>query len=302
MLQFDESFFREEERCGFTIPEMMKRVWAVELEVLSEIDRICKKYNLEYTAYWGTLIGAVRHQGFVPWDDDIDIAMKREDYQKLMQVLPQELPEGYYNSSSYGDVTHNQPLTSIMNTKTIIVDPKKRERFYGCPYICGIDIFPLDYVPRDPAMAELQRNLYTVVYSAAKGYNDYKNSGEIEQYLQQIEQMCQTQILRNGNERNQLWLLVDQIAGLFREEECDKLTYFPTNICYRPHYYIQKEWYEKTIKMKFEQLEIPVPIGYDESLRCYYGDYMVPHYDAGRAHDYPFYKEQEEYLRSRGLL
>ncbi|MGN0161825.1 MAG: phosphorylcholine transferase LicD [Lachnospiraceae bacterium] len=302
MIQLEEDFLKEEERCGFTVSEMMKRVWAVELEVLSEIDRICRSYDLTYTAYWGTLLGAVRHKGFIPWDDDIDIAMKRSDYQMLMKVLSDELPEGYYNSSSYADVSHNQPLSSVMNTKTIITDIKKRERFYGCPYICGIDIFPLDYVPRNHELAEAQRNLYTIVYSAAIGFNEFKAKGEAEYYLQKVEELSNVTIIRNGNERNQLWLLLDQIAGMFGEEESDLLTYFPTNICYRPEYYMKKEWYESTIMLPFENIRIPVPVGYDESLRCYYGDYMIPSYDAGRAHNYPFYKKQEEYIRSIGLV
>ncbi len=302
MLVFNEAFLKEEIRCGFTVPEMMKRVWAVEMEVLSEIHRICRDYGLTYYAHWGTLLGAVRHQGFIPWDDDIDIAMKRRDYQILMKVLSDELPEGYYNSSSYADPTHSQPAASVMNTKYVILDEKRRQRFYGCPYICGIDIAPLDFVPRDKEQAEIHRNLYTVVYSAAKNYNTYTKSGEIESYLQQIESLCQTKIIRGNNEENQLWLLLDKIAGLFNEDECDKLTFFPTNICYRPEYYLDKDWFSDTVMMPFEQMQVPVPCGYDEVLKTTYGDYMTPSYNGGRAHEYPYYKKQEEYLRSHGLL
>lgn len=302
MLSINQNFFKEEMRCGFTVSEMMKRVWAVEMEVLSEINRICSDYGLTYYAHWGTLLGAVRHHGFVPWDDDIDIAMKRKDYQVLMRVLSDELPEGYYNSSSYADISHSQPNTSVMNTKQVIIDEKKRQRFYGCPYICGIDIVPLDFVPRDKEQAELQRNLYTVVYSAAKNYTIYAENGEIEQYLEQIESLCQTNITRGVNEENQLWLLLDKIAGLFQEDECDRLTYFPTNICYRPEYYLDKEWFSDVIMMPFEQMEVPVPCGYDDILKTTYGDYMTPSQSAGRAHDYPYYKKQEKYLRRHGLL
>lgn len=302
MLYFDESFFKEEVRCGFTVPEMMKRVWAVEMEVLGEICRICMEYGLTYYAHWGTLLGTVRHRGFIPWDDDIDIAMKRKDYQILMKVLSDELPEGYYNSSSYADSTHSQPTTSVMNTRQIILDEEKRKRFYGCPYICGIDIVPLDFVPRDLEEAQIQRNLYTIVYSAAKNYRTYMETGELEGYLEQIESLCQVKIVRGKNEENQLWLLLDKIAGLFHEDECDRLTYFPTNICYRPEYYLNKEWFSSTIAMPFENMEIQVPCGYDEILKTTYGDYMTPSYDSGRAHEYPYYKKQEEFLRSHGLL
>jgi lipopolysaccharide cholinephosphotransferase len=302
MLRLEDDFFQEEVRCNFTISEMMKRVWAVEMDVLGEIDRICTEYGLTYYAHWGTLLGAVRHKGFIPWDDDIDIAMKRKDYQMLMSVLADELPEGYYISSSYADPMHSQPTTSIMNTKYIITDENKRKRFYGCPYICGIDIVPLDFVPRDSEQAQLHRNLYTVVYSAAKNYGTYKKNGGLEGYLEQVEDLCRTKIIRGVNEENQLWLLLDKIAGLFHEEECDRLTYFPTNICYRPEYYLDKEWFSDTIMMPFENMEIPVPCGYDEILKTTYGDYMTPSYNAGRAHEYPYYKKQEEFLRSHGLL
>jgi lipopolysaccharide cholinephosphotransferase len=189
-----------------------------------------------------------------------------------------------------------------MNTEYIITDVSRRRRFYDCPYICGIDIAPLDFVPRDSEQAQLHRDLYTVVYSAAKNYATYAQNGELERYLQQIEDTCRTKIIRGRNEENQLWLLLDKIAGLFNEEECDRLTYFPTNICYRPEYYLNKEWFSDTIMMQFENIQIPVPCGYDEILKITYGDYMTPSYNAGRAHEYPYYKKQEEFLRSHGLL
>jgi lipopolysaccharide cholinephosphotransferase len=189
-----------------------------------------------------------------------------------------------------------------MNTKHIILDKEKRKRFYGCPYICGIDIAPLDFVPGDLEEAQLQRNLYNIVYSVAKDYRKYAQTGELEGYLEQVESLCHTKIIRDTNEENQLWLLLDKIAGLFQEEECDRLTYFPTNICYRPEYYLNKEWFSDTITMPFENMEVSVPCGYDEILKLQYGDYMTPSYTAGRAHDYPYYKKQEEFLRGRGLL
>lgn len=86
MLQFPENFFDEEVRCGFTVSSTMKHYWAAQMEVLQTVIAICEKHDLTYYAFWGTLIGAVRHKGFIPWDDDIDIALKREDYQKLLCI------------------------------------------------------------------------------------------------------------------------------------------------------------------------------------------------------------------------
>lgn len=95
MIEFDDKFFLGEEREGFYVEEKMKRAWAAQMEVLTELDRICKKEGIRYFAESGTLLGAVRHKGFIPWDDDIDIAMTRDAYHKLFQAAPRELPKGW---------------------------------------------------------------------------------------------------------------------------------------------------------------------------------------------------------------
>lgn len=301
MLELDDNYFKEEERCGFKISSMMKRVWAVEMDVLTEIDRICKEYGLTYYAAFGTMLGAVRHKGFVPWDDDIDIYMLRPDYQVLMKVLSDELPQGYYNSSSYSDSTHMQPLTSVMNTKYIITDVSERKKFYGCPYICGVDIFPLDYIPSDEEELSVFRNLYTIIYSTAREYYQYTKE-ELEEYLKRIEEMCNTKIDREGNIPNQLWLLLDKVAGIFGEDECEYLTYLPTNICYDAELKYKKGWFKSAKRFPFEYISVPLPNGYDELLKVTYSDYMKYDKQRGRAHDYPFYKKQEEFLMENNLL
>ena len=301
MLELDDNYFKEEERCGFKISSMMKRVWAVEMDVLTEIDRICKEYGLTYYAAFGTMLGAVRHKGFVPWDDDIDIYMLRPDYQVLMKVLSDELPQGYYNSSSYSDSTHMQPLTSVMNTKYIITDVSERKKFYGCPYICGVDIFPLDYIPNDEEELSVFRYLYTIIYSTAREYYQYTKE-ELEEYLKRIEEMCNTKIDREGNIPNQLWLLLDKVAGIFGEDECEYLTYLPTNICYDAELKYKKGWFKSAKRFPFEYISVPLPNGYDELLKVTYSDYMKYDKQRGRAHDYPFYKKQEEFLMENNLL
>ena len=109
----------------------LEEVHERELKMMKLFIKLCEQYNLRYYMAGGTLLGAVRHKGFIPWDDDIDIYMIRPDYQIQMKVLSDELPEGYYNSSSYSDSTHMQPLTSVMNTKYIITDVSDRKKFYG---------------------------------------------------------------------------------------------------------------------------------------------------------------------------
>lgn len=86
-LIFPDEYFKTEVRDGFAVNELMKRTLAAQLEVLNKIIGICEKYGLAYYAYWGTLLGAVRHKGYIPWDDDLDIAMKREDYIRFLHHI-----------------------------------------------------------------------------------------------------------------------------------------------------------------------------------------------------------------------
>ena len=92
-MEFPKEFFWDEVREGFYIPAMMKRAWAAELEILVEIDKICEKHKLRYFIDYGNLLGAIRHKGFIPWDDDIDIMMMRKDYEIFAEVADAELPE-----------------------------------------------------------------------------------------------------------------------------------------------------------------------------------------------------------------
>ena len=86
-MQLPDGFLQSEYRDGYLVDETMKKVWAVELELLEQFQRLCERHQLRYYAIGGTLLGAVRHKGFIPWDDDIDVGMPREDYEKLIQLF-----------------------------------------------------------------------------------------------------------------------------------------------------------------------------------------------------------------------
>ena len=93
-LNFPPSCFNDEIREGFDIPEMMKRYWAGQLKVLNVIIQLCDKHHISWLLDYGSLIGAVRHGGYIPWDDDFDICMLRHDYEHFVAVA-EELPAGY---------------------------------------------------------------------------------------------------------------------------------------------------------------------------------------------------------------
>jgi lipopolysaccharide cholinephosphotransferase len=297
MMEFEENFFREEVREGFLVPELMKRAWAAELEVLSLLMEICGRHGITWYADYGTLLGAVRHGGFVPWDDDIDICLKRPDYMRLLGILKEELPEGYVIHSIYTEPDCRQPWAALANGKTLCPrpDPWRLEHFHQCPFICGVDIYPLDYLPRDQELAGTQLLLYSAAYDGAQRCEELRASGELELYLPQLEQLCQTKFSKEAPLDHQLWKLADRLAMMFGPEDGDELTLMARMAMGDDRFRLKKEWYEKTVEIPFETIRIPVPKGYEEVLTVMYGDWKTPLQNTG-AHGYPFYKEQMQVL------
>ncbi len=291
-IKFDERFYLPETRSGFEIMGLMKRAWAAQLEVLWEIDRICKKYGLTWFADGGTLLGAIRHKGFIPWDDDIDITMKRHDYNILMSVLQSELPDGFYWFCPTRVTWDPLAFLRVINTSQINFDRSFLDKYHGCPYLCGVDIFPLDGVPKDEEEWEI---LQTIAKSILDAVDIIKKEEvtNVNAFLMGIENSCGVRIDKSGNVVEQLMVIVDRLASSYREEESD---YLATLCMYcngtqkAPRH---KDWYSETVIGEFEGLQIPIPIGSRQILEALYGsDYMTPIY-GGQNHDYPFFAKQK---------
>lgn len=117
-ISLPDGFLCSETRCGYEIPAKMKRIWAVELDLLSQFQRVCSKYDIKYVALWGTALGAVRHSGFIPWDDDIDVGMARDDYNRLCRVASKEFEYPYFFQTPQTDQRYFTPLARLRNSKT----------------------------------------------------------------------------------------------------------------------------------------------------------------------------------------
>ena len=124
------------------IPDQLQRqIWATEQEILDVIHQVCTEYGLRYSLAYGTLIGAVRHKGFIPWDDDIDLMMPREDYEKLLAIWNEAAPKGYILQNTRTDPDFTQNFTKIRKDHTTFLQGEsEREKHYHKGIF--VDIFP----------------------------------------------------------------------------------------------------------------------------------------------------------------
>lgn len=299
-MSIEETFLLDEVRCGFVIPTAIKQAWAAELEVLMEIDRVCRLHHITYYADWGTLLGAVRHGGFVPWDDDLDIVMKRADYQRFMEAARFDMEEGF-------DVQtfRNQPdfwlfMGKVVNKNHFCFTKEHLRRFHNFPYIACVDIFVLDYVHEDPAKEEKRKTICKYMLGIADGIVEGQIKGEDrEWHLRRLEQMTGRHYERIEDPATMGRYLYGEVEKRFAEvaeQESEYLVQmFPWGLKETAHYY-PKEYYKEPVFLPFEYTAIPVPSLYDKMLRERYGDYLKPVKDAG-AHDYPFFEGQKKNLQ-----
>ena len=307
-MKFDKSFFEAEVRDGFYVTSEMKQVWAAQLEVLNDVDNACRENGIQYFAEWGTLLGAVRHHGFIPWDDDMDICMKRPDYNRFLEIAEKIMPSNYkiYNLKSHNN--DGNMVSRIINTDQISYDAEKLKKYHGVPYVIGLDIFPLDYISDNKEDDELQSNVIVMISSIMNVIKsiqdnnvqlDEENLTQINMQLSQVENICGVTINREDDIVQQLNILIDRMCGIYRENEAEYITIMLLWVGGK-NYRFPKKYYDKAIRIPFENTTIPVPYAYDSILKKKYGDYMklVHTWDS---HDYPFFESQKKIIENAGV-
>ncbi len=269
---------KEEVINGFIVSEKRKAIWNVELGLLKKLDEVCKKHSLRYWLDSGTLLGAIRHQGFIPWDDDIDVVMPRKDYDKLYEISKEEFCYPYFYQNIYSENNYPGILSKLRDCRTTAIS--KNWLFNDINQGIFIDVLPLDGVPNSKQEFD---DLTDIASKKAKNIRFYY---EYDRILSLKPQVIKTLSQRRNHSRETIGNSLDYVnafreyENLFRKYDYETSTMVGTiafTLENKRQLIYSRECFNDTLYLNFEKLTVPVPIGYDEILKSYYGsDYMTP--------------------------
>ncbi len=303
MLTFPEHYFENEIRCNFHITAMMKRFWASQMEILKWIDDVCNRYGIRYIMCYGSLIGTVRHKGFIPWDDDLDIAMLRSDYEQFMEVVPNELPPLFDTVSLLpGAIPPKEMIFRINNGNHLDTSPEFLNRFHRCPYGAGVDLYVFDKIPDNPEEFAYQDRLIRMLDRMLMlqwNMDDHsatsEEGAEYHAILRTLKQELDASFTQEEPMTLQILRLLDLASGLCKDSLSHRVGNREQMLYYGDKGFLLEHFTDR-ILVPFEGvMDVPIPRDYDRLLRSIFGDYMTPRRFTSQ-HAYPAYRKQREQL------
>lgn len=270
-IELPEHFLNEEVRDGYMVTSKVKKIWAVELDLLVEFARVCDKYHLQWFVSYGSLLGVIRHRGFIPWDNDIDINITRESFKKLCEVAPTEFKHPYFLQTP---VSENGRYFKIMakfcNSET--TGASEMEWLQGINCGLFIDIFVLDEIPEDDKKVKQMFDTISYYRHFERFFSPYKFQHSGLKSIKNLIWKILWKVEMRGRGGDEIFSRINAQLESYRKYNCDR--WMALEVTPERSVHFPKALWTKNIMMDFEFIKVPVPDCYDYILRDHYGDYM----------------------------
>lgn len=263
-------------------PEELRELQLCELDALCFFDDFCRKHGLTYYLCGGCLIGAVRHKGFIPWDDDTDVLMPRPDYERFLELYRKENP-----SERFVLLDDNDPDSYCGNIFAVLCDTdhtmvKEYQQDMDIPHGIPLDIFPIDGLA-EGKLARYTQYFWTMVYSLFRSQVVPKNQGGVLALGSKVL----LGVFRGHKCRYRIWRYAQKRMTRYSFDESQNVAELCAGFYFMKKVYPKDLIYSGTTELEFEGKKFLAMKGYDEYLKIPFGDYMelppeeerVPHHD-----------------------
>lgn len=250
----------------------LRELQLVELDLLKKLLRVCSEHNLTVWVDGGTMLGAVRHKGFIPWDDDIDVLMPRRDYDILLRHGHEWFSHPCFLQSAYSDPGYFRGHAQLRNDNTAAIRPSEAYRKFNQGIF--VDIFALDGCPDNPQeLEDLSRDTLHSLRLLKAVDLDVLYSGRLLQVFRKAR-------MRRRGRKSGFINMYSAIEDRLRQVDMDAVRNWANISFSGSRLLFDRHLFDDTVYMDFEDIKVPLPAGYDRYLRILYGDdYMTPRQD-----------------------
>lgn len=264
------------------------------LEMAEYFVDFCEKHNLMCYMCGGGVIGTIRHKGFIPWDDDLDFFMPRNDYEKLVHLWEKYADKKYFLSKSNEDYVDRNLFITIRDKETTCIKPYQKD--LDIAHGLALDVIPLDYYPKS-RLSRKKQILFAFIYSLFCAQTIPKKHGKLMKWGSKVILTITPKSLRY-----KIWKKAEKEMTKYTLSDSDGIT----ELCSGP-FYMKKKYdidsFERNIYKEFENTKLPIPIGYDSYLKIAFGNYMeLPPEDKRKPHhDVLFLDLKNSYKKYKGV-